>query len=167
MFLWRFWLKVRILARNTQLPGVQRVLERRPAAACFGPKRALRAKIAVGTQYIERQTKQISHFTLKGTQTWRWATRVRNKWPGARKHAPGLKSGGVSLANGSEGGNWPFAKITRPTFSCSTPTFFFGVSGPAQKAVLVPFFLGGFYDLFFFQLFFLISGGFQWGCFRS
>ena len=59
VFLRRFWLKVRILARNTQLPGVQRVLERRPAAACFGPKRALRAKIAVETHHIERRTKQI------------------------------------------------------------------------------------------------------------
>ena len=32
------------------------------------------------------------------------------------------------------------AQLTWTTFSCSTPTFFFGVSGPAQKAVLVPFF---------------------------
>jgi hypothetical protein len=30
------------------------------------------------------------------------------------------------------------------------PDFFFGVSGPAQKAVLVPFFRGGIYDLFIF-----------------
>jgi hypothetical protein len=52
--------------------------------------------------------------------------------------------------------------MTWATFSCSTPTFFFGVSEPAQKAVLVPFFWGGVYDLFFFQLFFLISEGFQW-----
>ena len=34
----------RHFARNTQLPGVQRVLERRPAAACFGPKRAFEPK---------------------------------------------------------------------------------------------------------------------------
>jgi hypothetical protein len=34
------------------------------------------------------------------------------------------------------------------------PDFFFGVSEPAQKAVLVPFFWGGFYGLFFFQIFF-------------
>ena len=33
-----------------------------------------------------------------------------------------------------------FSHLTRPAFSCSTPTFF-GVSGPAQKAVLVPFFI--------------------------
>ena len=89
-----------------------------------------------------------------GTHIRTWPTRVRNKWPDARKHAPGLKSGDVSWANGSEGGNWAFVHLTRPTFSCSTPTFFFGVSGPAQKAVLVPFFWGGFYDLFFFNFFF-------------
>jgi hypothetical protein len=55
------------------------------------------------------------------------------------------------------------SKITWATSSCSTPAFFFGVSEPAQKAVLVPFFGGGVYDIFFFPNFFLISEGFQWG----
>jgi hypothetical protein len=44
--------------------------------------------------------------------------------------------------------------------------FFFDVSGPAQKAVLVPFFWGGFYGLFS-PNYFLISGGFQQGHCRS
>ena len=48
-----------------------------------------------------------------------------------------------------------FPKITWETFSCSTPTFFFGVSEPEQKAVPAPFFWGGVYDLFFFPTFFL------------
>jgi hypothetical protein len=39
-----------------------------------------------------------------------------------------------------------------------SPTFLFDASGPAQKAVLVAFFLGGFYDLFFFKLFFYLRG---------
>jgi hypothetical protein len=42
----------------------------------------------------------------------------------------------------------------------------FEVSGPAQKAVLVSFFWGGFMT-FFFPNYFLISGGFQQGRFRS
>jgi hypothetical protein len=48
------------------------------------------------------------------------------------------------------------------SFLLLNPDFFFDVSGPAQNAVLVPvpFFWGGFYDLFFPQIF-LISGGFQ------
>jgi hypothetical protein len=44
----------------------------------------------------------------------------------------------------SEGPSDEIPQITRPTFSCSTPTFIFGASGPAQKAVLVPFFWGWF-----------------------
>jgi hypothetical protein len=44
-------------------------------------------------------------------------------------------------------------------FLLLNPDFFFDASGPAQKAVLVPFFWGGFYDLFFFpQLFFNLRG---------
>jgi hypothetical protein len=46
-------------------------------------------------------------------------------------------------------------------FLLLNPDFFFDASGPAQKAVLVPFFWGGFYGLFFFPNYFLISGGFQ------
>ena len=49
-------------------------------------------------------------------------------------------------------------------FLLLNPDFFFGASEPAQKAVLVPFFWGGVYDLFFLPTFFLISEGFQWGC---
>jgi hypothetical protein len=44
-------------------------------------------------------------------------------------------------------------------FLLLNPDFVFGVSGPAQKAVAVPFFWGV-HDLFFFRLFFLISEGF-------
>ena len=51
-------------------------------------------------------------------------------------------------------------------FLLLNPDFFLVASGPAQKAVLVPFLRGGIYDLFF-SNFFLTSGGFQWGCFRS
>jgi hypothetical protein len=40
-----------------------------------------------------------------------------------------------------------------------------GTSGPAQQAVLVPFFWGGFYDLFFFCNFFLYPEDFSWGVF--
>jgi hypothetical protein len=46
-------------------------------------------------------------------------------------------------------------------FLLLNPDFFFDASGPAQTAVLVPFFWGGFYGLFFFPNYFLISGGFQ------
>jgi hypothetical protein len=42
------------------------------------------------------------------------------------------------------------SKITWAT----TPTFFFGVSEPAQKAVLMSFFWGGVYDLIFPTFFF-------------
>jgi hypothetical protein len=45
------------------------------------------------------------------------------------------------------------------SFLLPNPDFFFDVSGPAQKAVLVPFFWGGFYGFFFH--FVLISGGIQ------
>ena len=44
--------------------------------------------------------------------------------------------------------------------------FFFGVSGPAQKAVPVPFFGGGgFYDLFFPDFFFYLRRDFSGGVF--
>jgi hypothetical protein len=44
-------------------------------------------------------------------------------------------------------------------FLLLNPDFFFDVSGPAQKAVLVPFFWGGFYDLFLFpHIFFNLQG---------
>jgi hypothetical protein len=70
-----------------------------------------------------------------------------------KKHAPGLKCRYVSLASGSEGANEAFANCQPNTtnFLLLNPDFFFdvGVSGPAQKAVLVPFFWGGFYGLFF------------------
>jgi hypothetical protein len=50
-------------------------------------------------------------------------------------------------------------------FLLLNPDFFFDAmstaSGPAQKAVPVPFLGGGFYDLFFPQNYFLIPGGFQ------
>jgi hypothetical protein len=52
--------------------------------------------------------------------------------------------------------------ICRPNttnFLLLNPGFFFDASGPAQKAVLVPFFWGGFYDLFFSsKLFFNLRG---------
>jgi hypothetical protein len=35
-------------------------------------------------------------------------------------------------------------------FLLLNPDFLFDASGPAQKAVPVPFFWGGFYDFFFF-----------------
>ena len=43
-------------------------------------------------------------------------------------------------------------------FLLLNPDFFFDASGPAQKAVPVPFFGGGFYDLFFSKLFFNLRG---------
>jgi hypothetical protein len=46
------------------------------------------------------------------------------------------------------------------------PDFFIGVSGPAQKAVLVPFFWGGVYDLFVFPTF-LSPGNFSGGVFGA
>jgi hypothetical protein len=39
-------------------------------------------------------------------------------------------------------------------FPLLNPGFFFGVSGPAQKAVLVPFFFGVVFMTFFFPTFF-------------
>jgi hypothetical protein len=45
------------------------------------------------------------------------------------------------------------------SFLLLNPDFFFDASGPAQKAVLVPFFWRGFYDLFFPpKLFFHLRG---------
>jgi hypothetical protein len=45
-------------------------------------------------------------------------------------------------------------QINLGNFLLLNPDFFFGVSEPAQKAVLVPFFWGGIYDLFFSNFFF-------------
>jgi hypothetical protein len=39
-------------------------------------------------------------------------------------------------------------------FLLLNPDFFFDASGPAQKAVPVPFFGAGFYELFFFKIIF-------------
>ena len=46
-----------------------------------------------------------AHFALKGTQSKRSVTRVRNKRLDVKKHAPGFGRCDFSLASGSRGGN--------------------------------------------------------------
>ena len=109
-----------------------------------------------------------AYFTLKGTQTKRSATRVRNnpqKKHEAKGDAPGLKSSDVSLDCGSEGPNQAESKITWETFSCSTPTFFLASASQRKRQCSCLFFWVVFMIFFFPQLFFFISEGFQWGCF--
>jgi hypothetical protein len=58
--------------------------------------------------YVLPTTTKGAYFALKGTQTKRSATRVRNnpqKKHEAKGDAPGLKSSDVSLDSGSEGPN--------------------------------------------------------------
>jgi hypothetical protein len=101
---------------------------------------------------------------LKGAQTKRSATRVRNdpqKKHEAKGDAPGLKSSDVSLVSGSERAQLGTIQNNLGNFPLLNPDFFFGVSEPAQKAVPVPFFWGGVYDLFFFNLFFDLRGVFS------
>ena len=80
-----------------------------------------------------------------------------HKRPDVKKHAPGLTFRTVMF-------RWQVGRkgLTRhlPTrhgqLSPAQPRlFFFGVSEPTQRAVLVPFFWGGVYDLFFPQICFL------------
>jgi hypothetical protein len=78
-----------------------------------------------------------------------------------KKHAPGLKCRNVSLANGSEGAITTTVGIVyqpnMTNFLLPKPDFFFDITGPAQKAVPVPFypFFGKvFMALFFFQIVF-------------
>jgi hypothetical protein len=75
-----------------------------------------------------------------------------------KKYAPGLKCRNVPWTNGSEGANKEFVHLTRPASSSSTPNLFFDASGPAQKAVPVFFFWGGFDGLFFFKFFSYLRG---------
>jgi hypothetical protein len=46
-----------------------------------------------------------AHFALKGTQSKRSVTRVRNKRLDLKKHAPGFGRCDFSLASGSRGGD--------------------------------------------------------------
>jgi hypothetical protein len=136
---------------------------------------------------FSEQAKSRACFPLKDTQSQsrskRFATRVRNNLPALRiacsyfgfgcllaeskKIVPGLKCYNISFANGSKGTKHQAPiSIYEPNmtnFLLLNPDFFFNGNGPAQKAVLAPF-----WGVFSapppppLPIFFLISGGFQW-----
>jgi hypothetical protein len=98
----------------------------------------------------------VAHFVLKGTQSKRPVTRVRNKRLGVKKHAPGFERCDFSLASKwVERGQLGTFQHNLGSFLLFSPDFFFLASASQRKwQCSCPFFWGGVYDLFFPQPFF-------------